>query len=218
MDHSRSVMKEIPVTPSLYFPFSLSMQTSLLSPAALCLAPQGPGNDSCDRQEAGCVSKFTWYITVCDGCIAAKQSNTWWTETLSPPSWVVITPAMGASAALLIGRGRIQGNHRPFKHILNRTVGKGECAVWENQQCCWKTPAKILAFIWILGNQFLSNMLLGWSSLMSAVWYNFQWPWPLFRVTIVSENEILAHLLENDQLIWMKFSVLRQTCWFVEAL
>ena len=44
--------------------------------------------------------------------------------------------------------------------------------------------------------------------LNSTFWYQFGWPWPAFKITVVENIKTsVAIFLEIYQLIWMKFCV-----------
>ena len=69
-----------------------------------------------------------------------------------------------------------------------------------------------------LQTDFFQNLVWRWRPLSSTFWYQFWWPLPSFKVTVVLEiNNLGVHFLANLCIHLDEILYVATTCWFVEA-
>ena len=72
-------------------------------------------------------------------------------------------------------------------NIQERTKGRGVCK-----------RKTILGCAWIFTDQFLSNLIWWQISVNSAGWYQFEWPWPSLKITVLWKSEMFGvHFFHN---------------------
>ena len=73
----------------------------------------------------------------------------------------------------------------------------------------------MLACIQIFTGWFLLGLVIETTKLFT--WYQFGWPWPSFKVTVVWEIKTCFHFLENIAVDLDEILYVATTSWFVEA-
>ena len=75
----------------------------------------------------------------------------------------------------------------------------------------------MLACFWTFTDQFVSNLVWWQTPLNCVVWYQFDWPWPSFKVTVARKQKLLHSFSHKflSQFGWNLSTAMAY--WFVQA-
>ena len=105
-----------------------------------------------------------------------------------------------------------------YSFYLVWSVFKGENPTCVISTTTRKGKKSALACILTFNDQFLSILFVWERSVNSRFWYQFVWPWPSFKVTVVWENNFCAHFLTNFCIDMDKIQCAAATCWLLKCM